>query len=325
MYFPYLRSKQYELIALRELADSERIPEPHKQLLSPIIEPVKISPQLSSTLVSLRNHNINFNVILNPQHGTLQSGCSDIVKIVLEVLGEYSNFQWGMIIDEDLSLSDIQSMLECVANANSSNLLLERDNKEEIVLLHNEARNDISELLTNLSSVRFNVIYSQRTTKRYFRNFPSDSRVSLDDFFNLQPRNADYLAIEDSPFSEEHLYYQEEGYVGFGDFLTIGDSYSEGGFQPYAVAIHFSYVDNNKIRVRHFVSDDNYNSGDVPRKFLEALSKMMTWVDKNKPAETLALSQFKELYQREHFPGLGSVKKLSIMNHIELVLGLIEA
>lgn len=39
MYFPYLRGRQFELIALRELLESERI----GQEIIPIIEPVKPS------------------------------------------------------------------------------------------------------------------------------------------------------------------------------------------------------------------------------------------------------------------------------------------
>ncbi|HAF31177.1 MAG TPA: hypothetical protein DCG75_19230, partial [Bacteroidales bacterium] len=102
------------------------------------------------------------------------------------------------------------------------------------------------------------------------------------------------------------------------------DNYSETGFLPYAVAIHLSYVDNDKkIRIKHFVSDSNDDASDIGGKFVEALKKLVNWcVEKNIP-DTIAISQFKELYRTGHFPGLGSIKKLSIMHHIELVLNLI--
>jgi len=92
---------------------------------------------------------------------------------------------------------------------------------------------------------------------------------------------------------------------------------------PYAVAIHLSYADqNNKIRVRHFVSDSNDDSSDVGGKFAEALEKLIQWVNEN-GRESIAISIFRELHETGHFPGLGSLKKLSIMHHIELVLSLI--
>lgn len=52
MYFPYLRGRQFELIALRELLESERI----GQEIIPIIEPVKPSATLLKTLECFVNH-----------------------------------------------------------------------------------------------------------------------------------------------------------------------------------------------------------------------------------------------------------------------------
>ena len=46
MYFPYLRGRQFELIALRELLEGKRISEK----VIPIIEPVKPSSTLLKTL-----------------------------------------------------------------------------------------------------------------------------------------------------------------------------------------------------------------------------------------------------------------------------------
>ncbi|HEY9169416.1 MAG TPA: sce7725 family protein [Lutibacter sp.] len=60
MYFPYLRGKQFELIALRELC--ALFPEELNKI-SPVIEPVKASSTLNSTLAELANRNANFNLI----------------------------------------------------------------------------------------------------------------------------------------------------------------------------------------------------------------------------------------------------------------------
>lgn len=46
MYFPYLRGRQYELIAIRELVEKDRLSEK----VVPIIEPVKISSTLLTTI-----------------------------------------------------------------------------------------------------------------------------------------------------------------------------------------------------------------------------------------------------------------------------------
>jgi hypothetical protein len=133
------------------------------------------------------------------------------------------------------------------------------------------------------------------------------------------PRNADYSDNIDEFFSDEHLYYKEEGYVGFADFLTIGQDYSDTGFLPYAVVIHLTYKNSkNEFWVRHFVSDSNLDTTDVAGKFEEALSKLIKFIDENE-INTVACNEFREIYKNESYPGLGSIKKLSIKHHIELV------
>lgn len=171
--------------------------------------------------------------------------------------------------------------------------------------------------------VKFNVVHFGKTSRRYYRNFDADTVVELDDYFSSQQKNSDYKSFDESDFSEEHLYYKGEGFVGFSDFLTIGDNYTDSGFLPYAVAIHLSYDDDaQKIKVRHFVSDSNDDTSDVGGKFAEALEKLVRWCNKMK-FKTQAVDTFKELHSSGHFPGLGTIKKLSIINHIEVVLKLI--
>lgn len=46
MYFPYVRGRQYELLALRELATNNLLGD----YVTPIIEPVKLSPTLVNVM-----------------------------------------------------------------------------------------------------------------------------------------------------------------------------------------------------------------------------------------------------------------------------------
>lgn len=313
MYFPYLRGKQFELIALRELSD---IVANAGNKISPIIEPVKNSPTLNSTLSELATKNINFNIIINPSVGDLTNSTNQILDIINSQLSEYSNFQPAIIIDQNNNpLEYIPVIQEYDVNFNG------------ITLIHNAIKPDISQSITGINStfpVINNVIHFSKTSRRYYREFNSDTRISLEDFFNTLSKNADYLPIEDSQFSEEHLFFADDGFKGFSDFLTIGDNYLETGFLPYAVVIHLSYSDDERrIRIRHFVSDSNYDTTDVAGKFAEALNKLIQWCNNNTILETMALVNLRDLHQSGHFPGLGSIKKLSIMHHIELVLSLL--
>jgi hypothetical protein len=143
--------------------------------------------------------------------------------------------------------------------------------------------------------------------------------VLLADKFNKLDRNNDYIEISDEPFSEDHLYYLEDGYVGFADYSVVGEEYNETGFAPYAVAIHIVYFEKDtSLRVKHFVSNSNDDITNPAGKFQEALSKLVAW-NKTMKLDTVAMKEFENLYHREAYPGLGTVKKLSIMHHLELV------
>lgn len=65
MYFPYLRGRQFELIALRELLEGKRISEK----VIPIIEPVKPSSTLLKTLETFVKNDREIAVVFNPTVG----------------------------------------------------------------------------------------------------------------------------------------------------------------------------------------------------------------------------------------------------------------
>ena len=313
MYFPYLRGKQFELIALRELGDFMSL-NIHK--VSPIIEPVKISSTLKNTLKNLKDNNINFNIVLNPQVGDLINETDKIIEIIKSELSDYSNYQLGIIFEKKFELNELLQKVRA-SNLNPNGFSLIHN-----VVIANENLFSIKERCEAIFPVIYNVINFDKTNsnRRYNRNFSSDTLVSLADYFSSQIKNSAYLDVEKSVFTEEHLFYLQEGYVGFGDFLTIGDNYSESGFMPYAVAIHISYADvSGKINVKHFVSDSNGDTSDIGGKFAEANNKLVAWCDENN-INTSAIIEFRNLKDSGHFPGLGVIKKLSIINHIELMI-----
>ena len=314
MYLPILRGKQFELIALRELGDV--LQDQEKGKFSPIIEPVKKSfTTLQKTLVQLKNTNINFTLIVNPIVGELVNCTEDILEVVIEGLGDYSNFQLGIYSQSEHELQKTYNVIKDITFDFDGFSFLHIDTIKDHSIF-----NDYSKIKDN----KYHLVNFNRTNRRYYRQFPSGTRVSLDDCFKPQPKNSAYLNIPDESFTEEHLYFSDDGMVGFSDYLTVGDIYSEAGFLPYAVAIHITYVDpEGGIRIRHFVSDSNDDTSDVGGKFAEALNKLIFWVEAENIHPTQGIEEFKDLHNRGHFPGLGVIKKLSIKHHIELMAGLI--
>lgn len=152
-----------------------------------------------------------------------------------------------------------------------------------------------------------------------FRRRIRSNRVMCEDHFPKQTRNIDYLDTETEFFSSDHLYYADDGYKGFSDYSVVGEEFSETGFAPYAVAIHIVYFDKkNILRIAHFVSDSNDDISDPARKFAEAVKKLVEW-NQNERLDTAGIRAFEEAYYDQTYPGLGVVKKYSIMHHLELM------
>ena len=63
-------------------------------------------------------------------------------------------------------------------------------------------------------------------------------------------------------------------------------------------------------------SNDDYS--DIPGKFGEALDKLIAFIPEL-VYKTKAVEEFEIIHSAQHYPGLGSIKKLSILNHLELV------
>lgn len=300
MYFPYLRGRQFELIALRELVEKGVL----SSRITPIIEPVKLSSTLVKTIEAYGENRKQLAIITNPKVGSFSSDAKEEKNQKLK-----------------------ESLSACLKENNNilyMNLLRASSKPEKFIERHADNMGTICvdkgavpvyESYFSETDVKFNLIPDESGFRRKVRK----NRVLLADKFNKQERNNDYIEIDDEPFSEDHLYYSEDGYVGFADYSVVGEEYNETGFAPYAVAIHIVYFDaDESLRVKHFVSDSNDDISDPAGKFQEALSKLVEW-NAEKKLDTVAMKEFEDLYRREAYPGLGTVKKLSIMHHLELI------
>lgn len=302
MYFPYFRGRQFELLALRELVENDIL----SQKIIPIIEPVKLSSTLIKTLEAFNKKGRKVAVIVNPQVGNFFSD-----------LRNEDNLRYKERLEELIKLPTI--IKTHIFNEKSELQLkhmIDRgtDEKTLITICKNKDFINIYEEMFASSKPQFSLI----SDESIFRRKITSNRVLLDDKFSKLPRNIDYADI-DEPFSDDHLYYKDDGYKGFSDYSIIGDEYSEAGFAPYAIAIHIVYFDKEySLRIKHFVSDTNDDTSDPANKFSEAVSKLIRW-NKTIKLDTKGMNSFLNLFETETYPGLGTVKKLSIMHHLELI------
>lgn len=301
MYFPYLRGRQFELIALRELVEKQLIGDK----ILPIIEPVKPTSTLNTTLRIFDKNKYLHSLIINPKVGEYIEKCKSKKE------------ENDSIVDKINENTKSDFFIPAYIINKHTSTILENINDYSNIIAVNSKRDNLDTYLKLFSDnkPKFSLIPDDRTFSRKASN-----TVIFEDQFSKLARNKDYIENEDEFFSEDHLYFTNEGFSGFSDFSIVGSEYNESGFAPLAVAIHIVYFNKDKeLRIHHFVSDSNNDTNDPAGKYGEAVEKLYNWINKNNPHITFGLSQLINSYENGKYPGLGTVKKYSIMHHIELI------
>lgn len=290
-YFPIIRGRQYDLLALKECLEKKVL----SDKVIPIIEPVKASPTLFSTLESFEKHGHKVGFIQNPRVGYYMEDYGDSESAFVKgnaILG-YDQIMQAFYADEYPCQDAVKRI--CISTS--------VDDK-----IHAEEMNHLD-----------NIIFNLVPDSSEFRRSKLPGKVILTDDFRKKDRNSDYAENVDEFFSSNHVYCESEGYCGFADYSIIGADYQESGFAPVAVAIHVVYFDEEQnLRVHHFVSDTNTDISNTGEKYVEALGKLADF-DKVLENMTVGLSALLDDYRDERFHGLGVVKKYSLMHHIELM------
>ncbi len=313
MYYPYLRGRQFELIALRELAKEGAL----NGVVLPIIEPVKDSFNsfdLAFAEFSLIRQPAY--VIVNSQvgHAINESDHHNIASYIKAKNEECSIYRPAFHYDDSQNVGS--TILQYIQEFDLSNCLLIC--KSEIDYEAAAFRE-----LANHPRVEVVSIHDPGRSRGFVRALKKTGKpvIRFDDLFQSQKRNSDFLPIHENRFSEEHLYFSDEGFSGFSDYTALPSAFSEGGSTPYAVVIHLTYLhENGEIWIRHFTSTTNDSGSNVQGKFAEAAQKAVIYCDERN-LHNSALDELRDFYHNQHYPGLGVVKKLSIKNHILVVAG----
>jgi hypothetical protein len=305
MYYPLLRARQFELITLRELANENAI----QGFVIPILEPIK---------KTYNNLNLAFNVfkekgqqtylILNPENGEASGNGTHYINylqekndnVFLPAFKYHSNGKYIIDAINKYSLKDV--LIICSNDVDPNN-------------------SDFTAVATHNSVTTFNVEEPDRNRllKRYLFKL-TKKFIRLDDPFERKMRNSDFLSIEAHKFTEEHLHYKTEKFFGFSDYTTLPSEFIDGGSTPRAVAIHLTYLNSDdNIWIRHFTSTTNDSISNVQGKFAEAARKAVEYCRKNN-LKNSALENLFQHYDNEHYPGLGTVKKISMKNHLLVVV-----
>jgi hypothetical protein len=304
MYYPYFRGKQFELIAIRESAALLAAAS-----FTPIIEPVKETLNgLHRALTAIADAKGTAIVIVNPVHGDHSEDGDGISTLLKDSFLETDGISVGILLRDNMTTDEAMAEYE-------------KHLAHRPTFIHagfTEARALAERIGDDLPNTR-HVFNEVHCGKLYRKHYQRGDRVLLRDGFRRR-KHAEHPSIEE--FSDLHVTFSEEGVSGFGDFLIVGDDYSEGGGPAYAVAIHLTFIDQDKddvMYVYHFVSTTNDTPTDPAGKFAQAVAKLVEKLEKgdSQILESSAIKEFRDLHAKGHYPGLGTVKKLSMVHHIE--------
>ncbi|MBG3081092.1 sce7725 family protein [Proteus mirabilis] len=295
MYFPFIRGKQFELNALRELA-----PLLNNKIYKPIIEPVRknLLP-LVRTIKELNENNIIPIIIINPNLGDFENECINLIIKLSSMDNKIKFIPCVKIADNTINYSLVLNELPTV-NAIFIADILEKKHFQY------------------LNRSTYAIIPKQTVDDELYQL--KNNIILIDDPFQKKTRNADYK--ERSSFSNLHInYLTRPNVIGFSDYAIVGAEYSEAGGPAYVVTIHLSYIekDYNQMFIRHFSSEKSNSPANPGGKFHEALARYINFINSypNTFDNTLGTRELAYLYNEKHFPGLGQLKKISIEHHIE--------
>ncbi|MGQ1267800.1 sce7725 family protein [Acinetobacter baumannii] len=306
MYYPILRGKQNEFLALKDIINKLS----SSKKVIPVIEPVNTNiKSLLSCLNDLEAKEVTSIIIVNPTNGDLAGDDRSTESLINSIVTNFKLVKFGIIIRSTTTLAKINYYL---------NLLQDFD----FILFHQSPYQNINELkqIEELKNFYGHLINNASVPRNYHKNFSINHQiVVIDDPFNKQQRNEDYRLNQNEFFSDMHTNYHNLGFNGFGDYLIIGEEYRDGGRLPQTVALHITYPkDGDEIWIKHFLSQHYPFDPKTSAMVLESINELKEFLEEN-PYILEFSSSCRELLTKGS-TSLGTLKRHSIAHHIELII-----
>ncbi|XUB36440.1 hypothetical protein IGI41_001434 [Enterococcus sp. DIV0876] len=278
VYYPYLRGKQFDLLALKSLLESDLL----SRSIQPIIEPVKQSKAFWTVVDLLKQKNHPCFIIDNPSAGDFltDEGLQELIAIPL---------QKARIVDQPIETYEISPDMWIIHQAEAA---LESDwlNNQIPILLSKEFR-----LLNRVAG----------------------PKIIMEDPFTRLPKHSFYTEYATEMFSSRKKTYQQLGFYGYSDFSIDSKIYYESSYPSKRIAIHWIFPDaTGELHIAHLVSDEDL--ANQKAKFFQVMDQLSLH-EQSFPTQTLGLQLLQESVVQDKFPGMGVIRKASVMNHLELV------
>ena len=304
-YFPFLRGRQSELLALRDLAKDIS----KDGFVIPIIEPVKINPTTLKSINRFIEEEMPFLLICNPIHGKLSTRDDLLVNSELELaLRDYEYWIPTLCVDTKTTVEKYEEFIASYCFW-------------EMALIHygKPPKKVVTEI--EMTDIEYHVFLDKpKTPTKYKESISRINRVYIRDPFN-RTRNKDYPQGPRS-FTDMNTRDGNPQNINFGDFSIVGDYYSETGGPPYAIALHHIHLaeDSKCLEISHFLSDRRDTTADPSGKILEAVTHLVEALPGLHPNNTSACNEYREIYENRTLKSPAYMKRLAIKHHLEVIM-----
>lgn len=316
MYYPYLYGKQKEALAVRELANLLAT----EQQVSPVFEPVGPNDRsLPITLEHCEGAGLSVGVVINPHElgfsKESRENCIAWGEGLLRSLNSRKYTYPIIQISGSTNIPEIKKLSKIFAI-------------EDYGLALKDPSLDIDDVVSALGKRLPKIAFFRGAEpgKSIISAFGKNRSVWVEARFPHKPRNMDYSGR--SMFTDRHLTYSHDGWLGFSDYTVLPPFVRKGGGPAGAVAFHLTGRQKGKpskeIWVNHFVSKRNdVADTDVNGKFMEALDEFYLSAKANPEyyGLTVAASSYMTCKVAGDPPDLGTNKKMEVLHHLELMSG----
>ena len=277
---------------------------------TPIIES---NPQrntsLAYTIERLNESKVSPIVLLNPRNNTIGKNEFNVSNFLTQ-FGKSNDYTLGVRLDPCICP---QKVLETCKKL--------RNNKIALIHAGFKDSNGFADEVKSIPNIDTNVFIDGDCGKMYIDKYSSyDKNVLIRD--GLTNRNNYYSFPDSEFFSDLHITYQDQKFMGFGDFLNVGRENPRVNYpiEDYSICLtYFEKNYDNAMFVYHFTSDKNVKPRARGAMFLNALKKMIKAVDSSDSeiTNTSAIEIFRGLNEDEFYPGEGFIRQLLLTHHIE--------
>ena len=304
-YFPFLRGKQNELLALRDVAaDIVR-----NGNVIPILEPVNSNRTTFKSIGQFKEESMPFLFICNPIHGNFSDDAKKLDRdVISKELSDYDNWIPALYVDGESTLQELETFTEAY------------DEYEQTLIYYGMPQQSAVRSRIDNAGVDYHVFINNRVENDYIESIPVNNRVKIVDSFRRQVRNAEYPSREF--FTDLNTAAGNRNDVAFGDFSIVGDYYVDKGGPAHAVALHHICFGekSHSLYIRHFISDRTKTAVDTPGKIIEAVNHLVEALDDLQPNGTDACREYRTMSEDQESPSLGYMKRLAIKHHLEVIL-----